>query len=77
MKTIVVEVAREQAVEAYFSVPDHWDINRIRREVTRKPVVLEEAVKKLDEFDWKNDYPHYHINSISMKPVDEPPDLIG
>ena len=75
MKVVEIQLAREHVVSAYLQVPDHWDVNYIRRRANHDPELLNEIGKKIGS-DWASDAPRYSIESISMKPVDETPDYV-
>ncbi|MFZ4792387.1 MAG: hypothetical protein ACOYMW_16110 [Candidatus Competibacteraceae bacterium] len=62
MKTLSVEITRNQTLRFFVSVPDHWSRPTARRALTAP--VLEEIAEKADSFDWDNGDAHFAIDSL-------------
>ena len=51
MKTLSVEIERNQTLRFFVSVPDHWSRNLAR--VAMTPPVIDEITENADDFDWR------------------------
>ena len=62
MKTLSVEITRNQTLRFFVSVPDHWPRNLARTALT--PSVIEEIAEKADSFDWDNGEAYLEISGL-------------
>ena len=62
MKTLSVEITRNQTIGFFVSVPDHWTRPTARKALTAP--VIEEIAEKADAYDWDNGEADFEIAAL-------------